>query len=121
MLIRFIVNAVALAVATWIVPGIWLADGDRMSQVLTLLGVAVIFGVVNTLVKPLLKFATGLLILLTMGLFLIVLNTLLLLLVAWVAAQFGLAWHVDDWLAALLGALIVSVVGFVLSKVGKGK
>ena len=119
MLIRLIVNAVALAVATWVVPGIWLSDADRVNQVLTLLGVALIFGLVNMLVKPIFKLVTGLVILLTLGLFLVVVNAVLLLVVAWVADHFGLAWHVDGLWPALWGSLIISVVSFVLGKLGK--
>ena len=119
VLIRFIANAAALAVATWLVPGIWLADAGTADRVLTLLGVALIFGVVNTVVKPVFKLVTAPVILLTVGLFLVVVNGALLLLVSWLADQFGLAWHVDDLWSAVLGSLIVSVVSFILNKTGR--
>lgn len=115
MLVRFLASAAALAVATWLLPGIQLQDGDRWGQAMTLLAVAAIFGVVNTLIKPLFKFVTAPLIFFSLGIFLLVINALLLELVSWAAGQFGLGWNVADWGSAFLGALIVSVVSFVLN------
>ena len=73
------------------------------------------FGVVNALVKPLFTFASAPLLLLTLGLFLLVINALLLWLTAWVAEQLQVGWHVDGFWSAFWGALIVSVVSFVLN------
>ena len=115
MLLRFLASAAALAVATWLIPGIVLADGDLGSRSITLLVVAAIFGVVNSVVKPLFKFVSAPLILLSLGLFLIVINAALLLLVSWVAGQLNLGWQVTDWGAAVWGGLIVSVVSFILN------
>lgn len=115
MLVRFLASAAALAVATWLIPGITLADGDTWSRVTTMLIVAAIFGVVNSVVKPLFKFVTAPLIFLTLGLFLLVINALLLQLVSWASGQFGLGWHVDDWGSAFWGALIVSIISFILN------
>jgi putative membrane protein len=115
MLVRFLASAAALAVATWLLPGITLADGDNWSRAMTMLIVAAIFGVVNSVIKPLFKFVTAPLIFLSLGLFLLVINALLLQLVSWAAEQFGLGWHVDDWGSAFWGALIVSIVSFVLN------
>ena len=119
VLARFIANAAALGAATWLVPGIWLSDAAPTAQALTLLGVAVIFGLVNTLVKPIFKFVTAPVILLTLGLFLIVVNAALLMFVAWLAGLLGLSWHVDDLWSAVLGSLIVSAVSFILNKSGR--
>jgi len=115
MLVRFLASAAALAVATWLLPGIVLADGDLGSRATTLLLVAAIFGVVNSIVKPLFKFVSAPLILLTLGLFLLVINAALLLLVSWVAGQLQLGWSVTDWGSAVWGGLIVSVVSFILN------
>ena len=113
--LRFLASAAALAVATWLLPGIVLADGDLGSRSITLLVVAAIFGVVNSIVKPLFKFVSAPLILITLGLFLLVINAALLLLVSWVAGQLHLGWHVTDWGSAVWGGLIVSVVSFILN------
>lgn len=115
MLVRFLASAAALAVATWLLPGITLADGDTWSRAMTMLIVAAIFGVVNSVIKPLFKFVTAPLIFLSLGLFLLVINALLLELVSWAAGQFHLGWHVSDWGSAFWGALIVSFVSFVLN------
>ncbi|MDQ7991855.1 MAG: phage holin family protein [Propionicimonas sp.] len=115
MLIRFLASALALAVATWLVPGISISNPDAEAEVLTLIAVAAIFGLVNSIVKPLFKLVTAPVIFVTLGLFLLVINAVLLLLVSWLAGELGLAWHVDGWGAAFLGALIVSVVSFILN------
>ena len=115
MLVRFLASAAALAVATWLLPGIVLADGDLGSRSITLLLVAAIFGVVNSLVKPLFKFVSAPLILITLGLFLLVINAALLLLVSWLAGELNLGWSVSDWGSAVWGGLIVSIVSFILN------
>ena len=74
MLVRFLANAAAIAIATWLIPGISLTNAQPQDQVLTVLAVAVIFGLVNSLVKPLFKFAAAPLVLLSLGLFLMVIN-----------------------------------------------
>ena len=115
MLIRFLASGLALAVATWLLPGITVVNDQAETQILTLLAVAAIFGVVNSIVKPLFRIVTAPLIFLTLGLFLLVINALLLMLVSWLAGELGLDWHVADWGTAFLGALIVSVVSFILN------
>lgn len=115
MLVRFLASAAALAVATWLLPGITLADGDTWNRAITMLLVAAIFGVVNSIIKPLFKFVSAPLILLSLGLFLLVINALLLQLVSWAAEQLQLGWHVADWWSAFWGALIVSIVSFILN------
>ena len=115
MLVRFLANAAAIAIATWLIPGISLTNAQPQDQVLTVLAVAVIFGLVNSLVKPLFKFAAAPLVLLSLGLFLMVINGVLMLLTSWLAGQLGLGWKVDDFGSAFLGALRVSVVSFVFN------
>lgn len=109
-LLRLIVTAFALWLAVRFVPGIgWSGD------LLGLLGVAVVFGLLNALVRPVLAWLTCPLVVLTLGLFLLVLNGLMLLLTAWVSAGLGLGFTVDGFVPAFLGALLVSVVSAVLS------
>ena len=115
MLVRFLANAAAIAIATWLIPGISLTNAQPQDQVLTVLAVAVIFGLVNSLVKPLFKFAAAPLVLLSLGLFLMVINGVLMLLTSWLAGQLGLGWKVEDFGSAFLGALLVSVVSFVFN------
>jgi putative membrane protein len=115
MLIRFLGTAAAIGIATWLIPGITLTDTEPQNKVLATLAVAVIFGVVNAIVKPLFTFAAAPLVLLTLGLFLMVINGLLLLLTSWVAEQLGLGWRVDGWWSAFWGALVVSLVSFLLN------
>lgn len=115
MLVRFLVNALALAVATWLVPGIVLSAADPQTKALTIALVAAIFGVVNALVKPLFVFVTSPLLLLTLGLFLLVVNAGLLLLTSWVCEKIGVGWHVVGFWSAFWGALMVSIVSFLLN------
>jgi putative membrane protein len=86
--------------------------GDRA---LTLLAVAVIFGLVNAIVRPIVRLISIPLFILTLGLFTFVVNALMLLLTAWIGDQFDLAFKVDGFWSALLGALVISVVTFILN------
>lgn len=116
MLVRFFASATALAVATWWLPGISTDVGaDTWAKAWTVIAVAAIFGLVNSVVKPLFTFATAPLVLLSLGIFLLVINAVMLMLVSWLAQQLGLAWKVDGWASAFWGALIVSVVSFILN------
>ena len=115
LILRLLANAAALAVATFLLAGITLTAPTTEGKVVTLLVVALIFGVVNALVKPIFTFVTVPLVLLSLGLFLLVINALMLLLTSWVSTQVDLGWSVDGFLTAVLGAVIVSVVSFLLS------
>ena len=114
-LLRLVANAAALAVATWLLAGIQLTAVGTGDKVLVLLVVALVFGVVNAVVKPVFTAVTACLVLLTLGLFLLVINALMLLLTSWLADRLGVGWHVDGFWTALLGSVIVSVVSFVLN------
>ncbi|GAB2593038.1 phage holin family protein [Microlunatus antarcticus] len=114
-ILRLVANAAALAVATWLLAGIQLTAVGTGDKVLVLLVVALIFGVVNAVVKPVFTAATACLVILTLGLFLVVINALMLLLTSWLATRLGVGWHVDGFWTALLGSLVVSVVSFVLN------
>ena len=109
-LVRLIVNAVALWVATQIVPGVTY-HGD----LLPFLGVALVFGFVNTFVGPAAKLLALPLIVLTLGVFLLVVNGLLLWLTSALAGSLQLGFHVAGFWSAVFGALVVSVVSIVLS------
>ena len=116
--VRFVlwvtVNALALATATWLLDDISVT-GDN--EALTLIGVALIFGVVNAVVAPIVKLFSLPFILLTLGLLLIVINALMLLLTEWLAGLFDLNFHVDGFWTAVLGAIIISIASWVLELV----
>jgi putative membrane protein len=119
LLLRLVINALALFVAAWIVPGIELAaaHGQVSQRAWITLGlVALIFGLVNAIVRPVLFFLTLPLTVLTLGLFIFVLNALMLLVTSWIATGMELDFRVHGFRAALLGALIVSVVSWVLNR-----
>jgi putative membrane protein len=120
LLLRLIVNAVALLITAWIVPGIHLgAAGPHPTKHdwTTLLIVALIFGAVNAVIRPILILLSLPLEIITLGLFTFVINAFMLLLTSWIAQGMGLGFRVDGFLTALIGALIISVVSFVLSRV----
>jgi putative membrane protein len=110
LLIRIIITGVAVWVAALIVPGVALEDADTTSQIITVLGVAVIFGLVNGVLGSILRLISLPLTILTLGLFALVVNAVLFLLTAAIAQGIGLPFEVDGFLAALLGALVVSIV-----------
>jgi putative membrane protein len=114
-LIRLLANAGALAVATWILSGITLTSSSTLREAITLLVVALIFGIVNAIIKPILAFLSIPLLLITLGLFLIVINALMLLLTSWLAGLLDLGWQVEGFWTAILGSLIISVVSFLLN------
>jgi putative membrane protein len=116
-LIKTLANAAALAVAAWLVSGIAFTGSDLSERTLTLIVVALIFGVVNFVVKPLLSLLSLPLLVLTLGLFTLVINALMLMLTSWVSDNFDVAFHVDGFGAAFLGGLIVSIVAWALQTV----
>ncbi len=115
LIIRLLANAAALAVAAWVVPGITIEGPTTARRVLTLLIVAAIFGVVNAVVKPVLQLLSCLLIAVTLGLFIFVINAGMLLLTSWITEQLDVQFHVDGFWSALLGSLIITAVGVVLN------
>src|SRR5215217_8878366 len=114
-LLRLIASAAALAIATWILSDITLTASSTLREALVLLVVALIFGVLNAIIKPILTFLSIPLLLITLGLFLLVINACMLLLTSWLAGLFDLGWHVEGFWTAVLGGLIISVVSFVLN------
>jgi putative membrane protein len=114
ILIRFLVIAAALGVAAWLVPGIVLTGHNHVAKVETLLIVAVIFGVINILLKPLIKTVGCAFYVLTLGLFAIVVNGLLLWLTSYIAYdKLHEPFHVLGFKAAVEGALVVAVISFI--------
>ena len=117
-IVRVVVNGIALWVAAWLVSGVHLADGDDSTtpKVVTILLVALIFGVVNAFVKPIITLLSIPFVVVTLGLFLVVLNALFLELVAWISGLFGLAFSIDEfWWDAIWAAVIISIVSWALS------
>jgi len=112
-LIRWAINAIALYVAIAVVPGIH----PQTTNWLSFIWLALIFGVLNALLGPLLKLLTCPLILLTLGLFTLIVNALLFYLAGWIGTSFGVGFTVDGFIPALLGSIVVSVVSIVLSLV----
>ena len=112
--VRLLANAAALYVATQIVPGVTF-EGTW----LTFFGVAMVFGAVNAFVRPIAWVLTFPVILLTLGLFLLVINGLMLWLTSRVSTALGLGFHVSGFWAAFWGAAVVSIVGILLSALTK--
>lgn len=115
LIIRLAINAVALYAAIALVPGIQPQD----TNLLSLIWLALIFGVVNAFLRPFLKLLTCPLILLTLGLFTLILNTFLFWLAGVIGAQFGVGFTVTNIWAAILGSIIVSIVSVFLSMLFK--
>ncbi|TDC48076.1 phage holin family protein [Micromonospora sp. KC207] len=115
LLIRLGSTAVAFWLATLLIPGITLDTGSVTEAITALLLVAVIFGVVNAVLQPIVKTVGCGFYLLTLGLIALVVNGLLFLLTSWIAGKAGLPFHVDGfWPEAVLGALLVGVVTWLL-------
>ncbi|GLZ07326.1 hypothetical protein Acsp03_47920 [Actinomadura sp. NBRC 104412] len=114
ILLKVVITAVALWVATVLVAGVDV-EGDTLGRrALTLVGVAVIFGLVNAIIKPIVKTLGCALYVLTLGLFGLVVNALLLLLTGFIAGELDLPFTVDGFWPAFAGAIVVGVVGWVL-------
>ncbi|WP_329004357.1 phage holin family protein [Kribbella sp. NBC_00709] len=117
LIIRLLANAVALAVASWLVAGITLQGATTGKRVLTLLIVAAIFGIVNAIVKPVVKVLSFPLLILTLGLLTFVINALMLWLTSWITGKLDVQFHVNGFWSALFGALIITVVGMIINVV----
>ncbi|MBA8943713.1 MULTISPECIES: phage holin family protein [Streptomyces] len=116
-LVKTIANAGALAVAVWLLDKITLTGDGTGKKVGTLLLVALLFGLVNFVVKPVVKLLSLPLLVLTLGLFTLVVNALMLLLTSWLADRLDLSFHVEGFWTAVLGGLIISVVSWALNVV----
>ncbi|MXM65664.1 phage holin family protein [Streptomyces sp. HUCO-GS316] len=115
--VKTLANAGALAVAVWLLDKITLSGDSTGNKVGTLILVALLFGLVNFFVKPIVKVLTFPLFILTLGLITLVVNALMLLLTSWLADEFGLSFHVEGFWTAVVGGLIISVVSWALNVV----
>lgn len=116
--VEFVYRVLATAIAVWVatfLPGIDLNASSTPVQVGTLIGVALVFGVVNLVVKPLVRVAGCLLYVLTFGLIGFVVNGLLFWLTSYLSGAVGLPFHIHGFWPAFFGAIVVSIVGFVLA------
>jgi len=110
ILLRLLINSIALWVAVQIVPGIYAENP------LTILIVALVFGVVNAIIRPLVSFLTCPMLIVTLGLFIFVINALMLWFTAWVAGRLNLGFGMEGGLwTAFWGALVISLVSFAIS------
>ena len=116
-LLKVIITAVALWVATALVSGLEVTADTTAKRVGTLLAVAVIVGVINAFLKPIIKTFGCAFYVLTLGLFALVVNALLLELAGWVAGRLNLPFDVTGFWAAFWGAIIIGVVSWVLDLV----
>ena len=110
LLLHWLMNAAALWVAAWLVPGL-----DFRGTVVELLLVAAVFGIVNSLVRPILTILTCPLIVITLGLFTLVINALMVLLTGALSERWGLGFSVSGFWAAFWGGLVVGLVSVVIS------
>ena len=118
LVIRWLIVAVALILTAYIVPGITV-EGNG---IIVVLGMAVVLGFVNAFIRPVLKFLSCGFILITLGLFLLVINALSLWLASWMAQNwFGLGFVVDGFWPAFWGSIVISVISFVLSLLIPGR
>ncbi len=113
LLIRWFIVAVSLGVAVWIIPGISVQDSTAWVAVAVM---AIVLGLANAIIRPILAFLSCGLIVVTMGLFMIVINAFTLWFSSWILTNWlNIGFHVEGILAALAGGLVVSIVSFVLS------
>lgn len=115
LVMRLVVNAIALAAAAWLLKGIAVNGSSTTTRVITLIVVAAIFGVVNAVIKPLATILSLPFIVLTLGLLIFVINALMLLLTSWISGGIGVPFAVHGFGTALIGALIVTVVSWLMN------
>ena len=114
--VRVLISGVAIWLATVLLPGLTVVGGDSSGgKVGVILLIALVFGLVNAIVKPVVALVSLPLYILTLGLFTLVVNALMLMLTAWITEQTDWGLRIDNFGTAVVGALIVSVVSFVLS------
>ena len=115
LIIRWLIIALAVAAAVWLVPGI---DVSGTNGVITVIVMALVLGLINAIIRPILALLSCGCIVATFGLFMLVINTFTFWLASWITSQgFNLGFTVDNLWSAFLGSLVVSVVSFLLSMV----
>jgi putative membrane protein len=113
IILRWIITAIALAVTAWLVPGISVADTNGWIAVAVM---AAVLGLANALVRPIITLLSCPLIMLTLGLFLLVINAAVLGLASWISVNWlGVGFYIDGLWPALFGGIVVSLVSFFLS------
>ena len=120
LLIRIGINAVALWVAALVVSGVDLADSTKSwtSKVVTIVLVALIFGIVNAVIRPIVKFFSFPFMVVTLGLFTFIVNALMLEITAWISGPLGLSFTIDKFLwSAVFAAVVITLVSWALSLV----
>ncbi|WIM96789.1 phage holin family protein [Actinoplanes oblitus] len=115
IIIRLVITAISLWIATLVIDGIQLSADSTTGKAGTLLAVAAIFGLVNAILRPIIKTVGCGLYVFTLGLVALLVNGLLFLLTSWIAGKLDLGFHVDGFVAAVLGALLVGIVSWVLN------
>ena len=115
LIIRWLIGAVAVGVATWLLPGIRIEGNGAWISVIA---VALILGLVNAIIRPILVFLSCGFIAVTLGLFMLIVNGAALLIASWVAVNwFDIGFYVDGWPPAILGSIVISIVTFLLSQI----
>ena len=115
-LVRVLINGVAIWLATLILPGLTIVGGDSTAATIgIILLIALVFGLVNAIVKPIVAFISIPLYILTLGLFTIIVNALMLMLTAWITEATSWGLRIDNFGVACWGAIIISIVSLVLS------
>jgi len=116
ILVKIGVNAAAIWVATLVIPGVTIAGDTWTRNLLTLLVVGAIFGLINAFIKPVVMFFSIPFIILTLGLFVFIVNAIMLQIVSWVSDWTGLSFHIDDFFWSAIGAaIVVTFVSMVLN------
>ncbi len=116
-LIWLVVNAGALALATWLLEGMRLTGSSDSDRILTLVIVALIFGVINAVLGPVIKLLSLPFIILTLGLLLLVINALLLMLTSAICGALGVPFQVDGFGTAVIGSIIITIASWILEAV----
>ncbi|GAB3224723.1 phage holin family protein [Glycomyces halotolerans] len=119
IIVKIAVTGAAFWIASWLLAGVHIgtAQDGLLDRIITLGVIAVIFGVVNAVLKPIIKTLGCGFYVLTLGLFSLVVNAALFMLVAWIAGQFDLVFGVDHFGWAILGSVVVTVAGWVINLV----
>ncbi|GAA1751767.1 phage holin family protein [Streptomonospora arabica] len=121
IIIRVLINAVALGAAVFLIDGLNVGTTSTSEAVIAYIALGALFGVVNAVIKPIVKTVGCAFYILTLGLISLVVNALLLLLTGWLAGMLGLAFTIDGFWPAFWGAIVISVVSWVLSLLLPGK
>lgn len=113
LIVRWLISAASLAVTAWLLPGIHVTGQNGVTAVLIM---AIVLGLVNAVVRPVLQLLSCGLLILTLGLFTFVINAAMLALASWISVNwFGAGFSIDSFGSALLGSIVVSIVSFLLS------